>query len=156
MKEARLHDLTVAELVKRFVTICVEQDKAVFEDEIARYNRLNRQMVAVRDELKARPEDQRSALITLLDHPNLQVRFQAAKSTLAVAPRLKRVSPGTEVIGSEHRAAVISCGRIAVAASHSTACCSVLRAFDRRQHWLLAIGRLAARRVGPAALSVGQ
>jgi len=86
MKEPRLHDLTVAELVERFVAICVEQDKAVFEDEIAKYNRLYKQMVAVRDELKARSEDQRRVLTTLFDHPNLQVRLQAAKSTLAVAP----------------------------------------------------------------------
>jgi hypothetical protein len=90
VKKTRLHDLTVAELVERFVAICVEQDKAVFEDEIARYNRLYKQMVAVRDELRARPEDQRRALITLLDHPNLQVRLQAAKSTLAVAPEAAR------------------------------------------------------------------
>ena len=86
MKEPQLYDLTVAELVKRFTAICVEQDKAIFEDEIAEYNRLYKQMVAVRGELKARPEDQRRALTTLFDHPNLQVRLQAAKSTLAVAP----------------------------------------------------------------------
>ena len=48
MKEPQLHDLTVAELVKRFTAICVEQDKAIFEDEIAEYNRLYKQMVAVR------------------------------------------------------------------------------------------------------------
>jgi len=90
MKEPQLHDLTVAELVKRFTAICVEQDKAVFEDEIATYNRLYKKMVAVRDELKARPEDQRRLLTTLFDHPNLQVRLQAAKSTLAVAPEAAR------------------------------------------------------------------
>lgn len=86
MREPKLRDLTVAELVKCFTAICVEQDKAVFEDEIATYNRLYKKMVAVRDELKARPEDQRRVLTTLFDHPNLQVRLQAAKSTLAVAP----------------------------------------------------------------------
>ena len=90
MKEPQRHDLTVAELVKRFTAICVEQDKAIFKDEIAEYNRLYKQMVAVRGELKARPEDQRRTLTTLFDHPNLQVRLQAAKSTLAVAPEAAR------------------------------------------------------------------
>jgi hypothetical protein len=81
---------TVAELVDRFAAICVKQDKALFEDEVAKFNRLSRQMVAIRDELKSRPGDQRSALHALFEHPNLQVRLQAAKATLAVAPETAR------------------------------------------------------------------
>lgn len=43
-------------------------------------------MFDVCEELKARAGDQRSALVSLYSHPNLQVRLMAAKLTLAVAP----------------------------------------------------------------------
>jgi hypothetical protein len=85
-----LHDLSVADLVDRFAAICVEQDKALFEGEIAKFNRLYDQMADVEKELKSRPGDQRSALLALFDHPNLQVRLQAAKCALAVAPAAAR------------------------------------------------------------------
>ena len=55
-------------------------------DEIAEFNRLYGQMDAVKKELKSRPGDQRRALLTLYDHPNIQVRLTAAEGTLAVAP----------------------------------------------------------------------
>jgi len=85
MKHSKLPDLTVAELVDRFAAICVEQNKALFEDNIAKFNRLYDQMAKVRDELKVRPGDQRSALLALFDHSDIQVRLQAARATLAVA-----------------------------------------------------------------------
>lgn len=40
----------------------------------------------VANELKRREGDERSALLRLFGHPNMQVRLQAAKKTLAVAP----------------------------------------------------------------------
>jgi hypothetical protein len=90
MKKFNLPDLTVAELVDKFSSICVEQDKAEFEDEIAKFNRLYDQKVAILEELKKRPGDQRGALMGLYEHPNLQVRLQAAKATLAIAPEAAR------------------------------------------------------------------
>ena len=59
-------------------------------DEIAEFNRLYGQMDAVKKELKSRPGDQRRALLTLYDHPNIQVRLTAAEGTLAVAPEAAR------------------------------------------------------------------
>jgi hypothetical protein len=47
-------------------------------------------MVAIRDELKSRPGDQRRALLSLFDHENAQVRLQAARATLAVEPAAAR------------------------------------------------------------------
>ena len=43
-------------------------------------------MVAVEEELKSRDGDQRRLLMQFYDHPNLQVRLNAAKATLPVAP----------------------------------------------------------------------
>jgi nitrogen regulatory protein PII len=90
MKSADLSALSVAELLERFAAICVEQNKTLFSGGYAKFNRLFDQMVAVENELKIRPGDQRSALLALFDHPDMQVRLQAAKLTLAVAPEAAR------------------------------------------------------------------
>jgi cytochrome c oxidase assembly protein Cox11 len=70
----------------RFAALGVAEDKAERVDDTAEYKRLYWLMDAVKKELKSRPGDQRRALLTLYDHPNMQVRLMAAKSTLAVAP----------------------------------------------------------------------
>jgi hypothetical protein len=90
MRLPHLPSLSVAELVDCFASIGIDQDKALLFDEIATFNRLYVQMDAVRNELKSRPGDQRQALLSLYDHSNMQVRLNAAKSTLAVAPEAGR------------------------------------------------------------------
>jgi hypothetical protein len=90
VKRGGLTDLTVEELVERFTVIGVEQNKALLSDEIAKFNRLFDQMIAVESELKKRNGDQRRRLLLLFDHPDMQVRLNAAKATLAVAPHAAR------------------------------------------------------------------
>ncbi len=90
MRPAKIHAMSTAELVTRFEEIALEQDRALLMDEIAKFNRLYGQMDAVKKELKSRPGDQRRALLTLYDHPNIQVRLKAAEGTLAVAPEAAR------------------------------------------------------------------
>lgn len=90
MKNIDLDKLTIAQLVERFAALGIEEDKAVFDDDNAKYKRLYWQMDAVEQELKRRPGDQRRALLSLFDHPNLWVRLMAAKRTLAVAPEAAR------------------------------------------------------------------
>ncbi|NWG24478.1 MAG: DUF2019 domain-containing protein [Pseudorhodoplanes sp.] len=84
MKPESLKKMGVEALVERFADIGVAQDKALLYDEIGKFNRLYDQKTAVLDELKSRPGDQRRALIPLYNHPNMQVRLNAAKATLAV------------------------------------------------------------------------
>ncbi len=86
MTRNKLGSATAEELVEYFVAIAVVQDKAMRQDENAKYNRLYTEMDAVRQELKQRPGDQRRALIPLFEHPNAQVRLKAAIATLAMAP----------------------------------------------------------------------
>ena len=81
-----LEAMAVDQLVERFIEICLDQDEALRDDDLAKFRRLFEQMRAVLDELKSRPDDQRTALIALYEHPNIQVRLEAAKNTLAVAP----------------------------------------------------------------------
>ncbi|MGB6535054.1 MAG: DUF2019 domain-containing protein [Xanthobacteraceae bacterium] len=90
MMESNLVDLTTEELINRFAVIGVEQDQALLYDEIAKFNRLYDKKEAITNELKRRPDDQRRALLALFDHPNMQTRLNAAKSTLAVAPQAAR------------------------------------------------------------------
>jgi hypothetical protein len=90
MKRAKLQHMTVKQLVDRFSAIGIEQDQATLRGQHARFNRLFDEMVAIKDELKMRQGDQRRELLSLYDHPNVQVRLNAAKVTLAVAPEPAR------------------------------------------------------------------
>lgn len=90
MKPFDLKKMSVAEMVERFSALGVGQFQADLEGDIKKVNRLLLQMRDVTEELKARPGDQRSALLPLFNHPNIQVRLMAAKLTLAVAPAAAR------------------------------------------------------------------
>jgi hypothetical protein len=78
--------MTVDELVELFATVTIGQDKAIFDGNSTKFNRLYDRMQAVVGELKSRPGDQRSALLPLYDHPNMQVRLKAAVATLDIEP----------------------------------------------------------------------
>jgi len=93
--------MTVDQLVERFVSIALDQDKALFADEISKFNRLFDQMEDVRNELKSRPGDQRSALLPLYSHPNIQVRLKAALTTTDLAPGAAR-EVFQKVVDSRH------------------------------------------------------
>lgn len=86
MTGANLKAMTVAQLVENFADLGVKQNKALLWSELSEFTRLYWQIGAIREELKGRPGDQRRALLALFNHPDLQVRLNAAKSTLAVAP----------------------------------------------------------------------
>jgi len=90
VKTFDLQKLSTAELVERFAALGLGQFQAELESDIAKENRLLRQMRAVTEELKSRSGDHRSALLGLFDHPNVQVRLMAARLTLAVAPAAAR------------------------------------------------------------------
>lgn len=77
---------TVPDLVALFIALGLDQYQARLRNEQKRLNRATLEMFDVCEELKARAGDQRSALLSLYSHPNLQVRLMAAKLTLAVAP----------------------------------------------------------------------
>jgi hypothetical protein len=78
--------MSVDGLVERFVEIGVAQDRALLHGELGKFSRLFKEMQDVVQELRSRPGDARSALLSLYEHPNLQVRLKAAKNSLALAP----------------------------------------------------------------------
>jgi hypothetical protein len=90
MRQSNLSDLTLDHLVERFAEIGVAQSKALDADDTAKFNRLFDTLMEIERELKRRPEDQRKSLTTLYSYSNMQVRLNAAKATLAVAPQAAR------------------------------------------------------------------
>lgn len=84
MKQEKLTDLTVSQLVEEFLALAIAQDKAELNSEVGKYNRLYGEMESIEAELKIRAGDQRRALLPLLDHRNAQVRYTASVATLAV------------------------------------------------------------------------
>jgi Domain of unknown function (DUF2019) len=90
MMRPSVQSMTVDQLIERFAALGVEQDKAITADDNLKYEPVYAQMSAVRDELRSRPGDQRKALLTLVDYPNMQVRLRAAQYALAVAPAAAR------------------------------------------------------------------
>jgi hypothetical protein len=90
MKNLALTDMTLPQLVELFTGDALKQFNAELYGDIAKYNRLYREIVAIEQELKSRSGDQRSTLMPLFEHPNPQVRLMAAQSTLAVAPAAAR------------------------------------------------------------------
>jgi hypothetical protein len=91
MTHDNVKQLSDSELVARFAKVCMEQDRALLYSDVQTFNQLYAQMASIRDELRSRSGDQRRALVSLYDHPNAQVRLQAARASLAVAPKEGRL-----------------------------------------------------------------
>jgi uncharacterized protein (DUF924 family) len=90
MRQSNLGDLRLDHLVDRFAEIGFAQSKALDADDTAKFNRLFDKLMEVEKELKQRSGDQRKALTILYSYPNMQVRLNAAKATLSVAPQAAR------------------------------------------------------------------
>jgi hypothetical protein len=78
--------MTVQELVEQFLALSLAKGTAIMRGEIAKANRLYGKIDAIKKELRSREGDQRRALRILYDHPNPQVRLEAANATLVALP----------------------------------------------------------------------
>jgi hypothetical protein len=90
MNRIRFQDMTLDQLVERFVAIALAQHEARTREDTARYNRLFDQMIELMGEFLTRPIEQRRALMGLYEHPNPQVRYAAAFITKDLAPQAAR------------------------------------------------------------------
>jgi cytochrome c oxidase assembly protein Cox11 len=90
MNSVRLSKLSSEQLVQLFAELAVEQDMALLSLAQGKVNKLYWRIKAIGEVLKSRPGDQRSALLPLYDHKNMQVRLKAAHATLAIAPEAAR------------------------------------------------------------------
>ena len=89
MKNEVQDQLSNAELVARYIGLSVKQSTAHYEEDdaiaVQEYNRLYKGINAISHVLRARGVEARRALIPLLQHPNPQVRLNAAHELLAIA-----------------------------------------------------------------------
>lgn len=76
-----ISELSNSEIVDRLVEVSIGQGEAIEAFETAKYNRLYDQNAQLLAELQTRPGDGRHDLFPLYDHPNYQVRLNAAKWT---------------------------------------------------------------------------
>lgn len=90
MKNANLLSLSLEALVDRYVVAGIAQYEAELDDNLRKFKRLFSEIMDIEAELKSRPGDQRTALLKLYNHANMQVRLNAAHATLAVAPEAAR------------------------------------------------------------------
>jgi hypothetical protein len=90
MRRTALSQISITQLRERFADIASAQGDALLENDTRTFNRLFDQMSAIELELKSRAGDQRSELLSLLDHSNLAVRWKAALATRAIAPQAAR------------------------------------------------------------------
>jgi hypothetical protein len=90
MTRIGVEKMAAAQLVQRFAAIGVDQHQALLRREHGKFNRLFDELTVIVNELKRRPGDQRRELLPLYEHPNPQVRLNAVKATLAVAPEHAR------------------------------------------------------------------
>lgn len=90
MSKADLSGLSAGQLLARFVQHCLAQDDALYGGPVDVYNRHFRAMMEIVAELKVRPADLRSELLSLYSHENPQVRLQAANASYAIAPAAAR------------------------------------------------------------------
>ncbi|WP_025029624.1 DUF2019 domain-containing protein [Nitratireductor aquibiodomus] len=72
-------NVSVDKMLQRFIELSLTQHGALLYLETGPYNRAYMKIKKLVEELEARPGDQRHALIDLFDHPNPQVRLNAAK-----------------------------------------------------------------------------
>lgn len=95
-RQSPLPTLSLDDLLARYVELCVLREQAERFRRIAKENRYITAIWAIEAELKARPGDQRAALVRLFDHDNRQVRVQAACTVSRFAPELAR--PALDII----------------------------------------------------------
>ena len=86
MTSVDLSKLSIAQLLDRFVELCLQDEEAANFARVSECNRLVVQISDVKKELQKRPGDQRDALVTFFTHPNLQVRYHAAANLMSIMP----------------------------------------------------------------------
>ncbi len=84
-KEA-IKNMSTDEIKDYFLELSIKKRETDDYLDTYNYNRIFSILQDIRAELKSRSGDQRSILIPLISHPNLQVRLNASAATLAITP----------------------------------------------------------------------
>lgn len=92
MRLKHLDTMTSQAVVDEYVAIGMRQDQAIEQFDNRTFNRLVPRQMAIAAELKSRAGDERRLLVPLLEHPNWQVKLNAAHDLLVVAPEIARAT----------------------------------------------------------------
>lgn len=84
-RSTKLTDLTTEQLVALYVELGLGQNSAEKSGKTPLFNRLAKRTFEIVQELQRRPGDERITLLQLYDHPDMQVRYNAARDTWFVA-----------------------------------------------------------------------
>jgi hypothetical protein len=84
--QVQIQKLTTRELVDRFAGLALERHDAMQETDADLANQIHDQQTRICEELRSRDDDQRSALLPLLDYPHVAVQCDAAGRCLGFAP----------------------------------------------------------------------
>jgi HEAT repeat protein len=87
MSKSKLSKFTPQDLISRFRGYALEQQSALLDSNTRRYNQLYDKIQEIMDELRRRGPQAVGSLLTLLDDPNLRVRYEAAIRLVDFAPR---------------------------------------------------------------------
>ena len=80
-----LEELTIDELIARFILIGEKQYPLTLRGEVKKYNLLVENEGKINKELRRRGIEARLELVKLFIHPNIQVRMNAARRSLGIA-----------------------------------------------------------------------
>lgn len=86
MRPTNLKSMTIDQLIDLFAKNGIEQDRVIFKEQVAKYKKVFSQMAAMDAELRRRGTHARLVLTKLYEHPNMQVRLQAARLTIDISP----------------------------------------------------------------------
>jgi hypothetical protein len=86
MNRRNLKDMTLQELIDLFAQNGIEQDRVIRRGEAPKFTDIFYAMGAIDAELTRRGPHAKMSLSELYDHPNMQVRLQAAKVARDVDP----------------------------------------------------------------------
>jgi len=91
MAKSAVSEMSDDDLVEQYTELSAMQGRAqALLVSSSRTNRIGEQIHEISKELMRRPGDHRSALLKLLSHPDAWVRFNAATSTISIAPARAR------------------------------------------------------------------
>lgn len=85
-RKTQMCSMSLDEIKEYFIELSAKKRETDDYFDTYTYNKIFKILREIRSELKQRPGDQRSILIPLIAHPNLQVRLNASAATLAITP----------------------------------------------------------------------
>ncbi len=85
-RNEKIENMSNDDIVNYFLELSYKKKETDYFMDTYTYSKIFKILEEIELELKSRPGDQRSILIPLIGHPNLQVRLNASAATLAITP----------------------------------------------------------------------